>query len=48
MGSFDWALLQVFPVEISDPVRHWVPGTFTLRKWSLLPPDFKECCIRYS
>ena len=22
MGPFDWTLLQVFPVEIFDPVRH--------------------------
>ena len=22
--------------------------TFTCLKWSLVPPDFKECCIRYS
>jgi len=25
-----------------------VPGTFTHLKWSLVPPDFKECCTRYS
>ena len=25
-----------------------VPGIFTCLKWSLVPPDFKECCIRYS
>ena len=25
-----------------------VPGIFTRLKWSLVPPDFKECCIRYS
>ena len=25
-----------------------VPDTFTHLKWSLVPPDFKECCIRYS
>ena len=23
-------------------------GTFTHLKWSLVPPDFKGCCIRYS
>ena len=23
-------------------------GTFTGLKWSLVPPDFKECCIKYS
>ena len=23
-------------------------STFTCLKWSLVPPDFKECCIRYS
>ena len=23
-------------------------GTFTSLRWSLVPPDFKECCIRYS
>ena len=25
-----------------------VPCTFTWLKWSLVPPDFKECCIKYS
>ena len=25
-----------------------VSGTFTHLKWSLLPPDFKEFCVRYS
>jgi hypothetical protein len=25
-----------------------VAGTFTRLKWSLVPPDFKGCCIRYS
>jgi hypothetical protein len=25
-----------------------VPGTFTRLKWSLVPPNFKECCVRYS
>ena len=25
-----------------------VPGTFTRIEWSLVPPDLKECCIRYS
>jgi hypothetical protein len=23
-------------------------GTFTCLKWSLVPPDFKECCMWYS
>jgi len=22
-----------------------VPGTFTRLRWSLVPPDSKECCI---
>jgi hypothetical protein len=25
-----------------------VPDTFTHLKWSLVPPDLKLCCIRYS
>jgi hypothetical protein len=25
-----------------------VPGTFTCLKWSMIPPAFKECCVRYS
>ena len=25
-----------------------VPSTFNCLKWSLVHPDFKECCIRYS
>jgi hypothetical protein len=25
-----------------------VPGIFTHLQWSLVPPDIKECCIRYS
>jgi hypothetical protein len=29
-------------------IRGGVPGTFTHLRWSLVPPDFKECSIRYS
>ena len=24
-----------------------MPGTITPLKWSLVPPDYKECCKRY-
>ena len=38
--------------NIDHPCRRfnkgWVPGTLTCLRWSLVPPDFKECCIRYS
>ena len=36
-----WLWYQVFHYGV-------VSGTFTLLKWSLVPPDFKQCCIRYS
>ena len=29
-------------------LRTFNKGTFNRLKWSLVPPDFKECCIRYS
>ena len=28
--------------------KEWYQVLLPLLKWSLVPPDFKECCIRYS
>jgi hypothetical protein len=41
-GEID-SLDTVFNISVRGSTRY-----FTHLKWSLVSPDFKECCIRYS
>jgi hypothetical protein len=47
-GNTSIVNITILVIPVSRPAASYYPGNFIHLKWSLVPPDFKECRIRYS